>query len=196
MVNIHEILKGIGVEIPAEKKAEFDKAMTENYKTIAEVQKINAKLEVANSDLQTAKDTLQNMTAEFETFKQNNSSAEDFKKKYEDLLADNKRKEEAQQAAYEEAQERAEFDKYFTDNQKEWYSPMIADGYFTKFKEARKAEENKGKMTADILHELTKDDVTAFKGVTPDVKLKGASQLGGTESRMKELYKNNPFFKG
>ena len=179
MVNIYEILKGIGVEIPEDKKTDFDKAMNENYKTIAEVQKINSKLEIANTDLQTAKETLKTMTGEFETFKQNNSTAEDFKTKYEDLLKENERKEAERQAAYQEAQERAEFDKYFADNKKEWNNPFIADGYFNKFKEAKEQEANKGKMIADILHELTKDDETAFKGVTPDVKLKGADPIGG-----------------
>ena len=38
MVNIHEILKGYGIEVPADKKADFDKAVTENYKTVAEVE--------------------------------------------------------------------------------------------------------------------------------------------------------------
>ena len=40
MTNIHEILKNYGVEIPADKKAEFDKAVIENYKTVAEVNNI------------------------------------------------------------------------------------------------------------------------------------------------------------
>lgn len=44
MVNIHEILKSYEIEVPADKKADFDKAVTENYKTVAEVEKINDKL--------------------------------------------------------------------------------------------------------------------------------------------------------
>ena len=32
MKNIHDILKGFGIEIPADKKAEFDKAVSENYR--------------------------------------------------------------------------------------------------------------------------------------------------------------------
>lgn len=36
MKNIHEILKGYDIEIPADKKAEFDKAVLDNYKTVAE----------------------------------------------------------------------------------------------------------------------------------------------------------------
>lgn len=193
MINIYEILKGIGIEIPEEKKAEFDKSVTENYKTIAEVQKINSKLESANNELQNTKNTLNNLTSEFNLFKENNASAAEFKQKYEDLLADNQKKEAERQAAYDEAQERAEFDKYFTDNKREWYSPMIADGYFAKFREARKAEENKSKMTADILHDLTKDDTAAFKAPTPDVKLKGATSEGTGGSEPMKLGENKFF---
>ena len=36
MKNIYEILKSIGLEVPDDKKAEFDKAVLENYKTVAE----------------------------------------------------------------------------------------------------------------------------------------------------------------
>lgn len=55
MTNIHEILKSYGVEIPSDKKADFDKALNENYKTIAEVDKINDKLTKANNDLSETK---------------------------------------------------------------------------------------------------------------------------------------------
>lgn len=40
MKNIHDILKGFGIEIPEDKKSEFDKAVSENYKTVAEADKL------------------------------------------------------------------------------------------------------------------------------------------------------------
>ena len=36
MKNIHEILKEFGLEVPADKKADFDKAWKENYRTKSE----------------------------------------------------------------------------------------------------------------------------------------------------------------
>lgn len=39
MKNIYEIMKEFGLEIPEEKKAEFDKAWKENYRTKAEYDK-------------------------------------------------------------------------------------------------------------------------------------------------------------
>ena len=60
MQNIHEILKGYGLEIPSDKKAEFDKVLLSNYKTIAEVEKISGKLSAAEQQL---KDTGEQLTA-------------------------------------------------------------------------------------------------------------------------------------
>lgn len=56
MKNIHEILKEYGIEIPEDKKASFDKALVENYKTIKEVEGIREKLEAAEKDRDTYKD--------------------------------------------------------------------------------------------------------------------------------------------
>lgn len=184
MVNIHEILKNIGIEIPEDKKTDFDKAITENYKTIAEVKKISDKLDIANNDLIQTKDTLQKMSTEFETFKKNSSSAEDFKTKYETLLKDNEQKEQKRQAQELEKQERAEFDSYFAEKEKEWANPLIADGYFSKYREAKNAEENKNKMSADIIYSLVKDDSTAFKTPASNSFLKGKDPTSNTDDEI------------
>lgn len=42
MKSITDILKDFGLSVPEEKTADFDKAIKENYKTVAEVQKIEA----------------------------------------------------------------------------------------------------------------------------------------------------------
>lgn len=187
MVNIHEILKNIGIEIPEDKKTEFDKAVTENYKTIAEVKKINDKLDIANNDLIQTKDTLQKMSTEFEEFKQNSSSEEDFKTKYEELLKDNEEKDRQRQAEELEKQERAEFDSYFAEKEQEWANPLIADGYFSKYREAKKAEENKNKMSADIIHDLVKDDSTAFKTPASNSFLKGKEPTSNTDDEIAKV---------
>ena len=192
MQNITEILKSFSVEIPTDKKADFDKLFNDNYKTIAEVNKITEKYNRAIEEANAAKESLTAMTAEFNTFKANNASADDFKAKYETLVAETERKEAERKAAYAEAQERADFDKYFADNKKEWANPFIADGYFAKFKEAKSQESKKNKRLAGILSELTKDDTTACKTPTPTVKLKGAEPMGGGEPSPKLT--GNKFF--
>lgn len=182
MINIHEILKSYGLEIPEDKKKEFEKTLFENYKTVAEVEKINDKLDKEISDHKETKKTLENTNNAFEELKNNNASKEDWEKKYNDLVEDNRIKAEEREKQEIEAQERAEFDNYFADNKKEWNNPFIADGYFGKFKEAKALPENKGKMSSDILYELTKDDATAFKTIQPVVNLKGAAGgLSGSE---------------
>jgi hypothetical protein len=188
MVNIHEILKGYGIEIPEEKKADFDKTVTENYKTIVEVDKLKDKLEQSEKREKETKETLDSTNKAFEDLKKSNASKEDWEKKYNDLVADHRAKEEEQARLDIEKQERAEFDAYFTENKKEWANPYIADGYFNQYKAAKALEENKGKTTADICHNITKDDATAFKTVQPVVTLKGAATgLGGSSADVKSL---------
>lgn len=58
MKNIHEILKSYDIEIPEDKKADFDKAVTENYKTVAEVNKLRESRDSYKSQLDTATTTL------------------------------------------------------------------------------------------------------------------------------------------
>ena len=58
MKNIHALLKEIGIEIPEEKKADFDKALLENYKTVAEVEKITTARDNFKEQLETAKTQL------------------------------------------------------------------------------------------------------------------------------------------
>lgn len=58
MKNIHDILSGIGITVPEDKKAEFGKALNENYKTVAEVQQKDAKIQSLSDQLKTAQDGL------------------------------------------------------------------------------------------------------------------------------------------
>ena len=203
MKNIHEILKGYDIEIPADKKADFDKAVSENYKTVAEFDKTNDKLTKATNELKETKETLDTTTTAFEELKNNNASKEDWEKKYNDLVEDNRVKAEQKAQEELETQTRTEFDQYFAEQKKEWANPMIADGYFAKFKEAKALDENKSKTTGDILHALTKDDGTAFKTTQPTVVVKGATQgLSGDIDKVQfekmgyqerlNLYNNNP----
>lgn len=60
MKNIHTLLSEFNITIPEEKKAEFDKAVIANYKTIAEVEKITAARDNYKSQLETAQAALKN----------------------------------------------------------------------------------------------------------------------------------------
>lgn len=58
MKNIYTILSEVGVEIPEDKKADFDKAVTENYKTVSEVEKLRSARDNYKEQLETAQGAL------------------------------------------------------------------------------------------------------------------------------------------
>lgn len=58
MKNITEILTGLGIQIPEDKKADFDKEFAENYKTIADYDKQKLKLTQTQDSLKLAQDGL------------------------------------------------------------------------------------------------------------------------------------------
>lgn len=55
MKNIYEILKTHGIEIPEDKKDAFEKDLTSNYKTVAEVEKLKEKVSNAEKERDTYK---------------------------------------------------------------------------------------------------------------------------------------------
>lgn len=58
MKNIQEILSEYGLSVPEDKSADFDKVFKENYKTVAEVGKIETARDNYKSQLETAQNTL------------------------------------------------------------------------------------------------------------------------------------------
>lgn len=58
MKNIYTILEGIGVSIPEDKKTDFDTAFNENYKTVAEVEKVRSARDNYKNQLETAQTAL------------------------------------------------------------------------------------------------------------------------------------------
>ena len=58
-MNIYEILKEFGVEIPEDKKKDFDKKMQEHYKTASEYEIQTKKLETAEGKVSTLSDSLE-----------------------------------------------------------------------------------------------------------------------------------------
>ena len=58
MKNIHEILAAMGIEVPAEKKADLDKELLANYRTLADYEKQASKLKLAEEKVQTTAEAL------------------------------------------------------------------------------------------------------------------------------------------
>lgn len=82
MKNIYDILKSFQIEIPADKKDEFEKLLNENYKTISEMSNIQNKLEKAESERDTYKDKYD------EDIKKRDSDIKDLQKKLKDAGTD------------------------------------------------------------------------------------------------------------
>lgn len=98
MKNIIDICKDFGIEIPADKHAEFNKAVAENYKTVAEHEK---KVNRLNDDLAAEKkraDTAEEALSGFEGIDPANVKTQ--------LEEANKKVREAQEAAQKQLAER------------------------------------------------------------------------------------------
>lgn len=91
MKNIYEILKSVGLEIPADKKEAFDKEVLENYKTIAEVDGIKNKLTTAEQERDSYKSKYD------DDIKQRDEDLKALQKKLNDAGGDNGKLEKLQE---------------------------------------------------------------------------------------------------
>lgn len=96
MKNIIDICKDFGIEIPADKHAEFNKAMAENYKTIAEhekkVNRLTDDLAAEKKRADTAVETLKGF--EGKDFDAITKDRDKWKKDYEDAMAAHQKEQE------------------------------------------------------------------------------------------------------
>ena len=164
-------LEDLGVE-----KEVAEKIFAERSK---EIEADKAKREKLETELKEKKESLDNLSKEFEDLKSSNASAEEYKTKYEALVADNEAKEKQAEADRILAEKNADTEKRFNEcvGDKKFSHDAIRTSYLKKFAEALESEEYKGKGDTDIFHALTKDDATAFTGVTA-VRLAGGTPQG------------------
>ena len=135
----------------------------------------NAKVE----EVKTLKDEKKTLEDEVTRLNENASDNEDVKKELEALKA--KIDADAKQAEADRiSREKAESDERLFNEalgEKKFSHDAIKSHYFNLFRQDLAKEENKGKSAVDILHNLTKDDATAFTGVQA-VKLAGGTPQG------------------
>ena len=139
----------------------------------------NAKVE----EVKTLKGEKKTLEDEVTRLNENANGNEDVKKELEALKA--KIDADAKQAEADRiSREKAESDERLFNEavgEKKFSHDAIKSHYFNLFRQDLAKEENKGKSAVDILHNLTKDDATAFTGVTA-VKLEGGTpQSNGTK---------------
>ena len=135
----------------------------------------NAKVE----EVKTLKGEKKTLEDEVSKLNENANGNEDVKKELEALKA--KIDADAKQAEAERiSREKAESDERLFNEavgEKKFSHDAVKSHYFNLFRQDLAKEENKGKSAVDILHNLTKDDATAFTGVTA-VKLAGGTPQG------------------
>lgn len=143
----------------------------------------NAKVE----EVKTLKGEKKTLEDEVSKLNENANGNEDVKKELEALKA--KIDADAKQAEAERiSREKAESDERLFNEavgEKKFSHDAVKSHYFNLFRQDLAKEENKGKSAVDILHNLTKDDATAFTGVTA-VKLQGGRPMGTGKYSSKE----------
>ena len=144
-----------------------------------EIEADKAKREKLETELKEKKESLDNLSKEFEDLKSSNASAEEYKTKYEALVADNEAKAKQAEADRILAEKTENINKRFEAvvGEKKFSHNAIKADYLKKFSEAIELEDNKSLSDEQIFHNLIKDDATAFTGVTA-VKLQGGTPQG------------------
>ena len=69
MKNIFEIMKEYGLEVPEDKKADFEKAVLENYKTVKDYEKQVEKLNEANDTIKANDTAMKDLEEKLKDFK-------------------------------------------------------------------------------------------------------------------------------
>lgn len=156
MKNIYSILKDVGLEIPADKKEQFDKALEENYKTV--------------SELENVKKNLSKITEERDSYKTKYDT--DIKQRDEDLKKLQKQLEDAGTDAEKLKNTVAELDtlkKTYDDDKKKYENQLSKQ----KYEFAVKEKVNGLKFTSNAAKKSFMADVIA-----KELKMEGDTLLG------------------
>ena len=96
MKNIMEICKDFGIEIPADKHTEFNKAVAENYKTVAEHEKkVNRLTEDLNAEKKRADDAVETLKGfEGKDFDAITKDRDEWQRKHNELVETQKKETE------------------------------------------------------------------------------------------------------
>ena len=96
MKNMIEICKDFGIEIPADKHAEFNKAVAENYKTVAEHEKkVNRLTDDLAAEKKRADDAVETLKGfEGKDFDAIQKERDEWKKKHDDAVAAHQKEQE------------------------------------------------------------------------------------------------------
>ncbi|MEG0999176.1 MAG: hypothetical protein RSF13_09125, partial [Clostridiales bacterium] len=172
-----------GVEIPDDKKAEIDKAVLSNYKTVAEVGNITAKLNTAKTDLIAANGKVTELGNKIKGLEGTSDELETLKNKVSQYEA----AEQARLDAEKETQNNSALLATFEEATKEktFVNDFTKNAIFESCKSELAKNENKGKGINDIFIALTTDKEGIFANPNPGVDIPGVGKAinNGTLTR-------------
>lgn len=155
MQNIIEILKSNGIEVPEDKVATINKAVSENYKTISEVEKKISKLETERDSWKERAETAETTLKGFDgkSLEEISKERDDWKKKAEDA--------EKEYSAKEAEREKQELLKEaFADI--EFTSNAAKNAIMSQISESVTVKNGKLIGFNDLLEDAKKNDASAF----------------------------------
>lgn len=144
-----------------------------------EMESEKAKLNAVKAELEERKKAFESLTNEFDKLKTSNATADDYKAKYEAIVAENQAKERQAEADRITREKEESIARRFGTvvGEKQFNHEAIKDSYLKKFSEALEDKNNEGLSDEQIFHNLTKDDKGAFVGVQV-VRLAGGAKNG------------------
>lgn len=153
MKNITDILKELGIEVPEDKTSDLNKAVSENYKTIAEFDKKVKKLEYERDGFQRRAEEAEGTLKDFDgkDFDEITRDRDEWKSKYDNFV-----REQA------EAKEKAELDDAIMTAIKEAKGKNVKAIIAQLDMEAIKTSKNRDKDIANAIKEIADAEDTAF----------------------------------
>lgn len=168
-------------------KAIFPEATDEQLKSVmdlngADAEKAKSKTTALEAELKEQKDVFAKLSAEFEALKTSNAIGEQWKAKFEALKAENEAKEKQAEADKLLREKTGNVTTRFNAavGEKKFAHDAVRDAYLKKFGDALESADYQGKSDAEIIHALTKDDDSAFKGASI-VRLAGGRPSSGKQ---------------
>ena len=174
-------LEDLGVE-----KEVAEKIFAERSK---EIEADKAKREKLETELKEKTESLESLTTEIDTLKTSGKNAEEIQAKLDALIAEREAEKTKAEADRIMKEKQDNINNRFNAvlGEKKFSHDAIREAYLKKFGDALENTDYQGKSDTEIFHDLTKDDATAFTGVTA-VRLQGGRPqgVGGKQYATKE----------
>ena len=172
-----EFLKGFGLS-----DEDIQKILAENGK---DIEREKAKTSEALEKNKALTDDISKLKNDIAELEESNASAEDYKKKFEEL----QQKIEAEEAAAKEAAEDKALTKAIeaTFGEKKFTSDYVRNGIIADMKAEIAKPENKGKGYSELFESLTKDKEGIFANPNPPVPMKGMGDFETGSSELDDL---------